>query len=59
MVVFLFPDALVGFRGSILAVWTGELAFSDRRPPALGCFRGFLSSITKVDSKVRSLPFPG
>ena len=58
MVVFPFPDALVGFRGSILAVCTGEPVFLDRRALALGCFRGFLRARTKVESKVRSLESP-
>ena len=57
--VFPFPDALAGFFGSILAVWTGEAVLLDRRAPAWGLLRGWRRVITKVESKVRSLDFAG
>ena len=44
-----------GVRLLLLAVADGELAFCDRRVPALGVLRGWRRAITNVVSKVRSL----
>ena len=53
-----FVVVFAGFPLLWLAVAAGELAFRDRRVPALGVLRGLRRAITNVDLKVRSLRLP-
>ena len=55
-VVFLsFPDVFAGFRFPALAVGVGGLVFLDLGASAWAFLRGLRTTITKVDSKMRSL----
>ena len=55
---FPFRGVFAGLRSPIIAVRAGELGFLDWGASSLGFRRGLPMTITKVDSKVRSLDSP-